>query len=699
MYKKIKNRDAMKNYKTISFIGLIFTLIMNYKCLPQNLNAEEIYSNFNEALVKIVSIGFNGNPLSQGSGVIISDSGYVVTNYHNFSGAEKIAVLYNGKYISGNEILGADMVRDLLVLKLKGNHYKAVKIADLSTIKVGQKIYTVGSPRGLSNTISEGIISGIRYDEDLDRNLIQFTAPITHGSSGGALLTESGELIGITSYGLGEGNINFAIPIDELKRINILPVNNVEDIQLTNLYMRGVNAYSAKYYDKAINYYKKFISKDSSKFFVYHNLGKTYDEIGKLDSAIVCLNISLQLNPLATLSYIILGNINIKNSDYKKATILFEKAIETDSTSTLAYNNLGAAYLYESDINMAISYFEKAIKINHYYVGAYSNLGVALKRNNEYDKAIKILNKALSYDSNSDLCYYNLGHCYAEKEDYYSAIEYYKKAVKINPKFISAYVDLGVADILIGDYDEALVELNRVLDLYDKNKLPKENFKNDDLLKTFLGLGEISYNNKKFDLALKYFNEASKYDSNNINVYKGLYKTYLEIKDSTNSIVNFIKVINQDTSKWRYYESIGNYYLRHKEYPLAIQNYRNYFQYNDNNAVVLYKIGFSYLYVNKLDSAKHFLKKSIQIDSTNAEAYNLVGVIESIQNNYDEALKMFFKSVELGESNAGVFYNIGKNYLGIGKKDEAIKYIKKSAEMGYQKAIEWMKRNKIDSKM
>ena len=146
-----------------------------------------------------------------GSGFFVAPN-IIATNYHVMEGAiNPKCYLYKSdtKYeIEG--YVGIDKSVDLILLKVSTFNNPSIKFA-AATVSIGQKVYVIGSPKGLPTTISDGIISGMRDFEGL--KLIQMTAPISPGSSGGPVLNSNGELIGISVSQLKDGqNINFAIP-------------------------------------------------------------------------------------------------------------------------------------------------------------------------------------------------------------------------------------------------------------------------------------------------------------------------------------------------------------------------------------------------------------------------------------------------------------------------------------------------------
>ena len=155
--------------------------------------------------------------ISQGSGVLIDDGKTIVTNLHVVQHATKVIVEFpDGRTFRSKGYLAVNSNKDLITIRLpkKISKVDPVNFAKLNGISVGQKVVAIGSPRGLSNTVSEGIVSAIR-ELDSETQLIQTTAPVSPGSSGGGLFNEDAKLIGITSFlHIGGQNLNFAYPAD-----------------------------------------------------------------------------------------------------------------------------------------------------------------------------------------------------------------------------------------------------------------------------------------------------------------------------------------------------------------------------------------------------------------------------------------------------------------------------------------------------
>jgi len=190
---------------------IIVTLIIT--CLARIISAQDASVIYKNTVGSTVTIETD---LGLGSGFFVSEN-VIVTNYHVIEGSNE-AYCYTNNSSAKYKIegyLAVDKSVDLILLKVSGLNRTALKIAT-SLISPGQKVYVIGSPKGLPASISDGIISGLRDFEGY--KLIQITAPISPGSSGGPVLNANGEVIGVSVGQYKEGqNLNFAIPKSNLE--------------------------------------------------------------------------------------------------------------------------------------------------------------------------------------------------------------------------------------------------------------------------------------------------------------------------------------------------------------------------------------------------------------------------------------------------------------------------------------------------
>ncbi len=162
-------------------------------------------------------------PRGVGSGFILTPDGYVMTNAHVVEGADQVIVTLTDKREFKARIIGSDKRTDVAVVKIEATGLPSVRIGDVSRVKVGEWVMAIGSPFGLDNTVTAGIVSAKGRDTGDYLPFIQTDVAINPGNSGGPLINMRGEVIGINSqiYSRSGGfmGISFAIPIDEASRV------------------------------------------------------------------------------------------------------------------------------------------------------------------------------------------------------------------------------------------------------------------------------------------------------------------------------------------------------------------------------------------------------------------------------------------------------------------------------------------------
>jgi S1-C subfamily serine protease len=174
----------------------------------------EIAREQSPAVVVIEPMDESGRALAQGSGFIATPSGAVITNLHVVRGAARVRVkLPGGDVYQTSDLVDFDADKDIAILKIKGFRLPTVRLGDSDRAEVGEPVVVISSPEGLINSLTTGVISGVRRLET--HRVFQITAPISQGSSGGAVFDSAGTVIGITTYILRSGqNINFALPVN-----------------------------------------------------------------------------------------------------------------------------------------------------------------------------------------------------------------------------------------------------------------------------------------------------------------------------------------------------------------------------------------------------------------------------------------------------------------------------------------------------
>ena len=218
-------RDSLWLQSTVLISAFLFSPVLSEHAFgePSEKSISQVVEEQGKAVLVISNLGLGDSQQAVGSGFVVRANGVVLTNYHVIENAQAVTVkLPDGREFRAQGLLGSDPELDVAVLKIEANGLPTIPLGDSDQVKVGQRVVTIGNPLGvLEYTVSDGIISAIRLDDNPEaklKKLLQITAPLSQGNSGGPLLNLSGQVIGITFAIIEAGqNLNFAIPINVAK--------------------------------------------------------------------------------------------------------------------------------------------------------------------------------------------------------------------------------------------------------------------------------------------------------------------------------------------------------------------------------------------------------------------------------------------------------------------------------------------------
>jgi len=342
--------------------------------------------------VMILTYDIHGKELGQGSGFFINEKGDVITNRHVLVGAARAEVRTSGgKVYPVKKIVAEDEAGDLVRVSVDIPR-EWVQHLSLSTSMpaVGEKVVVIGNPLGLEQTVSDGIVSATREVPGFG-NIIQITAPLSSGSSGSPVVNLRGEVIGVATFIVTEGqNLNFAVPAERVARLAPGPGETLAEwaagtreewVALAEVASRkGLASLSAGDYEVALSYFELAVAIDPRDAETWFRIGVCRAELGR----------------------------------YKEAMGAFTEAIRINPDDAEAHYNLGAAYQDLGLHQEAIASYKEAIRINPDYGEAYLGLAVAA-----YKLAIRI-------NPDDAEAHYNLGLVYLITGDRDSALDEYK---------------------------------------------------------------------------------------------------------------------------------------------------------------------------------------------------------------------------------------------------------------------------------
>lgn len=232
---KITGKSAGKTTVTVTVKGTKLKQNVAVTVTKRKYNATDLFKMANPSVALIEMLNDRGQVVSSGSGFVVN-KGEVVTNFHVLQGEENVEAkvsFANGSFIRTNVIKRYDETLDLAVLDIS-RIAPAPPILKMNGTRVatGEKIYALGSPRGVSNTITEGMISNNSVVLD-GFEYYQFNASTTYGNSGGPLLNIYGEVVGVVTWMFENSqNMNYAVPVRQLSLLDARRTALIEEVQL-----------------------------------------------------------------------------------------------------------------------------------------------------------------------------------------------------------------------------------------------------------------------------------------------------------------------------------------------------------------------------------------------------------------------------------------------------------------------------------
>ena len=460
---------------------LVSFLLISHDASAQENQLKDIIKQVMPATVLVMTYDASEQILFQGSGFFVSEKGEVITNYHVMSGANSAVVkLPDGSIYKATDILAEDITSDLIKLKVDtgGNKVQCLPLYK-TLVEVGEKVVVIGSPQGLESTVSDGIVSAVRDVEGFG-SIIQITAPISPGSSGSAVVNMKGEVVGVASAQMLEGqNLNFVVPamkITELKEKKqaIARKEDSAQKQADDIYSKALFYYFEGNYEKALPFFKQYLQThpDSSSD-VWHGVGFCYSNLGLHQEAIQAYKQSIRLEPNFAYTHYNLGNTYDKLGLDQEALQAYKQSIRMKPDFANAHYNLGSTYDKLGLYREALQAYKQAIRLEPDFANAPYNLGNTYGKLGLHQEALQAFKQVIRLKPDDADAHYNLGTAYGKLDLYQEAIQAFKQATRLKPDFAEAHYNMGVAYTLIGDSGSALEEYKilKNLDTERANKL------------------------------------------------------------------------------------------------------------------------------------------------------------------------------------------------------------------------------------
>jgi tetratricopeptide (TPR) repeat protein len=331
------------------------------------LSPTEVFQEASPSVFVVEALDGNGKTLMLGSGVALARD-FLITNCHVVQSGSTVRVT-RGRNTWTGRLIQAAPNHDLCGLRPNGLSLYPTEVRPSSTLSTGEHVYAIGSPQGLELTFSEGVISALRDTDGV--HMIQTSAPISPGSSGGGLFDTHGNLVGITTFYLKEGqSLNFALPgewvTDVLARSNVVAHASMSDAALESAAWIDIGLEAAKKedYDLAQRSFLKCADlKQPDAYRAWFELGKIWGKAYEQAKALAAFEQTIRLKPDYSEGWLELSREFYHEKKWPQAIDAAKEAARLDPRNRSSLFQLGAVYIQVSSYKEAIDALQQALRL------------------------------------------------------------------------------------------------------------------------------------------------------------------------------------------------------------------------------------------------------------------------------------------------------------------------------------------------
>jgi S1-C subfamily serine protease/Flp pilus assembly protein TadD len=387
-----------------------------------SMTAEQLFARVSPSVLRVVARDGKFQ-ISLGSGFFVSENGLLVTNYHVIRAAEFADVLRADNttlYVEG--VVAEDQDADLALLKVNVSGVQPLELGDDLPPRIGTKVYAIGNPEGLTDTLSEGLISGVRNDASGRLRSIQTSAAISHGSSGGPLLTAGGVVVGVTSATMVDGqNLNFAVPAAQVRKLiahqgemrkmasaGVKPLDPTQTQEFSAVW----SAIANHQYTLASELLSSMREGQSNNPIYWMATGYLHNQLHNSGLSIEAYQRALAINPKSEPAWFYLGQAYASTRRYGEAVDAYREAGKVSPHDDRAYTAAGFAYMGLHNLDKALEFFKFASGISPQAAGPLCGMAMVYNERDQYDQAEACCHKAIGLKPDYAAAYLQLGIAY-----------------------------------------------------------------------------------------------------------------------------------------------------------------------------------------------------------------------------------------------------------------------------------------------
>jgi tetratricopeptide (TPR) repeat protein len=433
-----------------------------------------IYSENQGSVVTIYTFDAQKAPLAQGSGFVVGKN-RVVTNYHVLAGSTSATVAFtDGSTAVIQSVVAASNPKDIAIVDVLTGNRPALHLGNELDVKVGETVYAIGAPKGLTASLSSGLVSAFREDEG--EFLIQITAPIAAGSSGGPLFNGQGRVIGITTSRLKDSGFGFAVGASDIARLARAPLPMA--IALSDLVDHDAGANSdelkpardlleAKKYTDALGAFEAAPAKLQAGYDGQYLLCRIQTNLRNSAAAISACDEAIKTKPESAEAYAMKAMAHYSANDFERAeaAALQAKRLSGDSS----YGGILGLIYYSEEKYVLVAQQLSADSKDAFDLTLLEGAAI---RTGDRDNAVSLAKKIYSLKGSENGWRYYFEGVNAQRElNFSAAIEKYRKC-DADDDFMDpiCIVSVARAELQSGDRDKSKQDIDGAVLRYGRNR-------------------------------------------------------------------------------------------------------------------------------------------------------------------------------------------------------------------------------------
>lgn len=454
----------------VFWLSFLLTLSITPALVAQE-QLPDLVRRIKPSAVAIETFNSRNEKLARGSGFFIA-ANRVVTNRHVIEGAYKAEIhLSNGNTFPVKGVLAIDGEADIALLQVD---VPVSMVTPLSAVRTspqeGEGIVVIGNPFGFEGSVSNGIVSAVRDIPNYGR-IIQITAPISPGSSGSPVVNMSGQLIGVATLQLTDGqSLNFAVPSERVAQLQAGNLTSFSDLVASSrrnkraaaelFYGRGLGFLSHDDWARALPLFEKAVDTDPDYAEAWYQTSYCNGMLGRHNDALRASRQVIRLKPDWPEPYVNMGHAYSRLGQFQDAINSYKQALRLDPYNADVQFAMGITYGKWSKPDDEIIAYRKAINLSPDHAGAYERLGLAYFKQGKFKEAAAAFDQLRMLKPGEPKASNYLGEAYLKLNRLEESIEAFKQATRLKPDFGTAYYNMALGYLAMGDKDSAMIQYN-----------------------------------------------------------------------------------------------------------------------------------------------------------------------------------------------------------------------------------------------